>query len=441
MKNIELSILNNNLEARIILINDFEELSVEYILNFLVENKIVYGIKKENIYKVVRDREIGKSIIVAQGVEAIEEKPKTAFLVFDRSKVLPMLGVNLSEMVLEVVEGQPLVKLSKFVPGKPGRNIFGAQIEIESKKGDALPKGTNTEVSSTDRDMLISTVSGQVVIEDGKISVHNIQEINRNIGTDMMTMGSLVVKGDILDGVKLKVSNDLHVKGNVFDAKIEVGGILKIDGNVVGKTGSKIKAGGNITAKYIENAEVYSGGDIYVERDSLNSKLESGGEVIVKERIVGGSVSSEKKVSAREIGEEGGLKTIIQTGIDARKERILKEIILKINESDLKNKKLKAALLNFGERLRKGQLTTEEEEKYRNFIMVQKKVEEYLKQLLLKRDQLSSIIGKSVDAEVSASSYIYFGVEIIIQGINTKINQITQGGRFRMLDWTIVELE
>lgn len=154
--------------------------------------------------------------------------------------------------------------------------------------------------------------------------------------------GSLDIKGWVRSGFEVRASDDIKIGGGVEDAIIEAGTDIHINGGIIGSAEGRVKAGGNITARFFESARAHADGDIFVHDDILRSIVTTNGSIMVtkgKGRIRGGSVEAAKGAEVNEIGSDAGVKTSVSVGTDSKTRKLLAEA--KKQLEDLKRKRTK----------------------------------------------------------------------------------------------------
>lgn len=211
-----------------------------------------------------------------------------------------------SKLVRNVAAGTRLARLTLPTPGTPGRLVTGE--EIPATPGTlplcersvlvhevAQPNGIVEYVAAkdaivqslmSDRIQLVTeqTISGDLHDPDGEIVV----------------WGDLSVTGSILPNTVVRVRGQLQVAGAIESAFVEAGGAIAVGGGIFGKTeGTQVRAGGSLTARFVQNARVTAGTDMTIRDSVVNSQLFCGGSlevsgqrgVILTSRVVaGGSI-------------------------------------------------------------------------------------------------------------------------------------------------------
>jgi uncharacterized protein len=89
--------------------------------------------------------------------------------------------------------------------------------------------------------------------------------------------GCIKIKGNMLSGFKVKVSESVEIGGNVDRAVVEAGVDVRIAKGFYGSQNSRISAGRNIHARSLDNADVEAGGDVVVAHYILNSNVAARG--------------------------------------------------------------------------------------------------------------------------------------------------------------------
>jgi hypothetical protein len=231
--------------------------------------------------------------------------------------------INFREKVenCSVRRNELLLRLHHAVEGEPGMDIYGAKIPVEKAEKIRVRCGKGvTEVDEGLTTAYYSDFDGRVRYTDGSLSVDPIFHVNGHVGLasgNIHHPGSVIVDGDVLADSIIEAEGDVLVKGMVEEADITCGGTLTIAGGILGDHGHKIRAGGNLEARYIRDADVAADGDILVAREISHSRVRCLGSVLVPNgRIAGGKTTGLKGVRVATAGAPGTSETIIRAGID-----------------------------------------------------------------------------------------------------------------------------
>ncbi len=256
-------------------------------------------------------------------------------------------------LVASVERGTPLARMHHAQPGTPGQTVQGRLLPCKEGKDTQWKLGDGVVVSEDNPDTATSTVSGSPYIDSGgRLCVRNIHVVTGDV--DFSTgnldfLGSILVQGGVLPGFKLKASGDIEVRGTVENSDLISGGSIVI-GSIVGAGKVGICAANDIRANFAENANLRSGGDVWLTREAMHCVIEAEGEVVVGGRtptqggIIGGTVSAGKCITAFRIGGMSGSKTSLRVGNDWVATRHMYALEREMAEKDAKLQQIKAGL-------------------------------------------------------------------------------------------------
>ncbi|MCR5774989.1 MAG: FapA family protein [Lachnospiraceae bacterium] len=331
-------------------------------------------------------------------------------------------------------EGQVLAKLHKEVPGSPGYNVFGEMIMPNPVKSASIKHSKGSTLSEDG--VLTSDVNGHVSLTEGMVFVSNVLELKDvDVSTgDIEYDGNLLVNGNITTGYKVKVTGDVEVKGVIEAAEVEAGGQVTVAKGINGMDKGKIKAGHSVIAKYINSAEVESGGLIHAEL-VLNSKISAQDSIIVEGRkgfITGGFARAGNKIEAKTIGSDMGAPTSVEVGIDPAIKAKRIALIKENEEIRASLSRTEPVLLATVERLKRGEkLPPEQLKKMQD---LNKVIQSQKSKLQSNNDELEMIELSFDDekiAEVVVTGMAYPGTHIMVSDANLTLKKEYHYCRFR----------
>lgn len=318
----------------------------ESILGVLKSHGVVYGILPEVIEKAVSEGKLERTIIAKFLPPIHGDDAKFEPLVEDsqdkgRPKILEDGTADFHDLsiVTTVNIGDPLMIKIPHTEGEPGINVCGEKIPQKVGKDKTFGIGKGSEVSKNNPNLLIATESGQPKIRSNYVSVEpifHIKSIDYSSG-NINFPGTVIVKNGIQSNFVVKTSGDLYVSGTVEGAIINSNGNILLRSGIVGNKQAKIKAHGNIQARFIESSIVESDSSIYVSDMIMHSdviafdKVEVGGKG-GRGQIVGGTTKARSLVKARILGGPGSGHTDIEVGIDPFLQRKLDKIQKKLEK-------------------------------------------------------------------------------------------------------------
>lgn len=326
---LKVEISNDKFKAYISLIPALggKDLSVDDIFRILKENNVVYGIDKKRVADLVINSKEAEHLLIAKGTPPVDGNDAQFNYFFEKEKT--SVGTKREDgsidyydlgNITNVNQGEVLVTKDDPVPGKPGKTVTGEVINPPEPKDKELPGGKNVE--RKDDKTLVSTINGQVILDGKRIKVLPIYEVYGDV--DLSTgnidfVGNVIVKGNVTEGFKIKASGNVEVKGHVFAADIEAGGVVLINKGYVGKNKYHIHAQGNVQSKYVENGIIKSEKDVIVSDAIMHSDITAGSKVEAtknKGLIVGGVIRAGNLIEANLIGSHLATSTKLEVGID-----------------------------------------------------------------------------------------------------------------------------
>ncbi|SDH40670.1 DUF342 domain-containing protein [Propionivibrio dicarboxylicus] len=243
-----------------------------------------------------------------------------------------------------VTADQPLMRRRPPTRGKPGCNVRGGA--ILARDGASVAFADHLEgayVDPADPDLLRATYSGQPVCGEKGVSVENVLRVRNvnmatgNIGFD----GTVVVEGEVLPGMKVNATGDIIVASVVDGAMLNAGGDISIGGGAIAK--ANIRAGGAVTVRFVESAEIYAGTTLAVEDSALQADLQANNQILVgvknpRGKLSGGSARAMLLIQAPVLGAATGGVTQLVLGVnpvlDAEYKALLQSIETRKEEED-----------------------------------------------------------------------------------------------------------
>ncbi|MDP2562174.1 DUF342 domain-containing protein [Psychrobium sp. 1_MG-2023] len=236
--------------------------------------------------------------------------------------------VDMKELgdILTVKEAARLMRRHLPTEGTPGINVLGESIAPQPGVLHEFSIGEGTEVSSTDENLLIANRVGIPRAIDNGLVIDDILTVdNVDVGFGNINFeGSVMISGDVCEGLKVVSQGDITVGGSVNSATLEAKGNITVQHGISGHK-SKVKgqytcnitAGGNIHAQYIQYGKIEAGGNLNVQTQMLHSNATVTGSVTVcnkaqnKGTLFGGVIQAGTAISAVEIGGNSGSKTLL----------------------------------------------------------------------------------------------------------------------------------
>ncbi|MGL6011366.1 MAG: DUF342 domain-containing protein [Shewanella oncorhynchi] len=229
---------------------------------------------------------------------------------------------NLGAMI--VVKANDLLMVKHLATeGTPGYNIKGEVLKQKPGKDAVLQAGTGTAFHPKDPNKLIATVPGQPVETRTGMNVDDVLQLKDvDISTGHVTFkGSILITGDVHEGMIVKSSGDITVMGFVDSATLEAEGDVTVSKGIIGRQikaneySTNIYSQGQISAQFVQYSQLVAKGNILVTKQLLHSNTKTAGSLTVSDPsgrrgdLVGGVAHAEKGITAVVIGATAGTKT------------------------------------------------------------------------------------------------------------------------------------
>ena len=400
----------------------------------LDENGIIEALKDAGVAtynaEVVRTlalhKEYGRKYAIAQGKPPINGKDGYLQYHFNnenlrpKPKILENGSVDFRQLgTLRLCDKNDVLVTS--VPpgdGEDGADVMGNVIPFTpGRTPQPLPAGKNTFISDDGMHLIADSV-GQIVIQQGKIHINPSLEIKGNVDNATGNIdfnGQVIINGNVVTGFTVKAVGNIEIQGVCEGATLITEADIIIGSGAQGMEKAQLKAGGNITAKFIESCNVDVGGNVLAD-SILNSTVICGGDVILSGKrglLTGGKVLAGNKVVAKTIGSPMGTATTIEVGNNP-------SAILELEESNKDYEKLRneyekvdQAVSLLTAQQKKGQLTDERKQLLMKMLNVKMTYREKLNKLQVKIEQTAQAVTSN-SGTVSASNVIQPGVRVII---------------------------
>ena len=335
-------------------------------------------------------------------------------------------------------KGDVLARIIPADEGEYGVNIIGNRIKPRDVKKVSLKFGNNIELSE-DKLSISSKVNGHVVLVDDKVFVSDVYEVeNVDLSTGNIEFeGSVQVNGNVTSNHVAKAQGNVIINGIVEGAHIFAGGNIIIARGMNGMAKGTLTAGGNIVAKFIENAKARAEG--YINAGSiLHSDASAGTEIVVSGKrgfITGGHVQAAHSIEVKTLGAVLGAPTIIEVGVSPKLKADYMQLQKEVTEIVREIKSIQPIIANFTEKRAKGARFTEDQLKYikQSAVLLEMKKKE-LEEKNARMRELQVAFNPQEKASVKVTGEVYPGTTIIIGEVSMNVQTTYQYCRFEKVD-------
>lgn len=224
-------------------------------------------------------------------------------------------------------EGLPLVNKGDIIAVKtpPTQGAQAVNVMGETHPGEwgfdiAIKCGANVNVSA-DGLVFTTAIDGCPRLADGALCVDHIYTVSGDVDESTGNIrfnGALNIPGSVQDGRIVECAGSVFVGGGVGAARIESGGDVFVRETVGTGAHGVVSARGSVCAGGIRDSAVDAGRDVAVESGITDSAVRANGMVVcagAQARISGGSVQARGGIIAPQLGKDKDTKTKLNVGL------------------------------------------------------------------------------------------------------------------------------
>jgi Predicted polymerase, most proteins contain PALM domain, HD hydrolase domain and Zn-ribbon domain len=424
--------------------------------SFLRSRGVVFGIRDDVLESIARDPKayFYSQTVVASGQPPIDGKDGVIRLVFDLDEEehkpveLEDGTVDFKELskIRNVKKGQLIAERVPAEAGVPGKAVNGEVIPAKNGKEARFRIGKNVVVNP-EQTAMYAAIDGMVAkTEREKINVFPVFEVNGDV--DYKTgnidfVGTVVIRGNVLTGFRVKAGGDIRIVGGVEGAEIEADGSLEITGGIMAGNKGFVRAGKNVKCSFIQDANVFAAEDIIVSQSIMHSNIRAGRSVIcygAKGLIVGGTVQAGEKVKARTIGNTLSTATAIEVGVAPELRGELAQLRQQQRQQGENLDKTNKALALLDQMAAAGQLSGDKLLMRSKLATTKRQVMEEMEIVKERILEIEKLLEDTENARVEAVNTIYGGTKIVIGRYTRFVKEPCSRVYFRFADGEIIML-
>lgn len=417
-------------------------LTKEDIVSAMVRAGVKYGVDEAKIDNFLRDRRYCTDYILAKATLPIQGRDAVITYHFNTNLTMKpktnddgSVDFHQLDIISHCNKGDLLASLTPADFGKPGIDVCGRVMKPNKVVNRVLRHG-NKITMSEDGLELRSDVDGHVSLTDGRVFVSDTYEIPADVDSstgDIDYDGNVVVKGNVITGFSVKAKGDIEVYGVVEGAYIEAGGQIILRRGMQGMNKGILKANGNIITKFLENAEVISGG--YINTDSImHCNVSAKGDIVVSGRrgfVTGGTIRSGTMISVKTSGSHMGTSTVLEVGIDPKNLDEFRELEKKIVTLKAEREKVNQAIALIRKKLQgDSNISYDKLESLKRITQTSINLNTQLTEATLKYDVLKLEVEGNAAGMIKVYDTIYPGTKIIISNVIYYIKDALQHIKF-----------
>lgn len=353
--------------------------------------------------------------------------------------------VDLKEVtqLKNVQRGQLIAELMEPTAGPPGMTVTGEEIPPKYGKRARFKIGKNV-VQSGDGNALYSAIDGLIAITDkAKINVFPVYEVNGDVNYGVGNIdfvGTVVIRGNVLNGFRVRASGDIRVIGGVEGAELESDGSIEVTGGILASNKGYVKAKNNIKSSFIQDANVFAGEDINVSQSIMHSTVKAGRIVVcsgAKGLIVGGLVQAGEAVVARTVGNAMSTATSIEVGVNPQMREELLELRATIRQSSESLEKTEKALVILDQLAAAGQLSPDRLAMRLKLNTTKRQTIAHIGESKERMLEIEKTLEDTSRSRVDVSGTVFGGAKIVIGRYTKFVKDSSQRVSFRLMEGDI----
>lgn len=405
-----------------------KNLTEDDILHELDVAGIEFGIKIDSIEEFIRHPLYDTDYTIVEGQPVKNGEDSKLVYSFKQTQDIDLKQdkdgrIDFKELnrFTNVVEGQPLATIKPPTAGIDGKTVFGKYIPASDGKFIEVKLGKN--VSIVNEKTIIADASGQVLLINGKITVETILVIDGDVNVEtgnINSLGSIVIEGNVEDGFTVNAQANIEVNGYVGKSTLTSGGDIIVKQGINGGSGTEISAGGSVWSSFITNSRVESGDRVIVSDGIVNSTVDAAKKILCKgkrAKIVGGHLRAAQEINAAVLGTSGGTETIVEVGYDPKTKAEIEDLTGQLR---VVTTKLEEVNKNLHSLVKMKKINKELSEEKETFLKELKVEHNHLSsrktnlqdELEEKAEYLSSL---AIEGQVGASKEVFPGVLIRVE--------------------------
>jgi uncharacterized protein (DUF342 family) len=365
-------------------------------------------------------------IMVAKGTDPI---PGSQPYLFETYKQASVEGINLDTDTLDMrsIQKQNIVTAGKIIAEVRYKKepVFGSDI-YGNRMIPGKSEGINIIVGDTVEERngkYYAKIDGMPLIEDHKkISISSILvhkgDVNLRSG-HIVFDGPVRIEGSVDNGAVVRANGDVFIKGTVRGAVVISSRNIEILGGVITGEKGKVSAMGDVKAEFCENSTISCGGNLFVKKAILNSRLTVGQSIEVMSRedgiVAGGLISCSKMLKTANLGFKNGTKTHLNIGVDWKaevsfrlKEKRYEDLVSNQTQDRLSLRELTSK--------RNEQMTPKHQEKKIYYQKRLQRIRTVIEKATEQMEKAKTKLTYNVGAQILVNKFLFSNTDIRISG-------------------------
>jgi len=418
------------------------------LVELLRANRVVYGIKDEALaaFAIQPLNYVTTPLLVAQGMAPIagEDGYIDNLFSLESKAAKPKENedgtVDYRELLKlnNASKGQLIAQRVLATKGTPGMAVTGEAIIAKDGKEARFKQGKNVVIDA-EKMKMYAVIDGLVTqTEKGKLNVFPVYEVNGDVDYHIGNIdfiGTVVVRGNVLSGFRIKAAGDIRITGGVEGAELEAEGSIDIASGIFAGNKGHVKAGVDVKSSFMQEANVFAGQNVVVSQSILHSNVRAGNSVICKGSkglIVGGSIQAGEMIQARTVGNPMSTATSLEVGVAPELRSELQQLRAAIKQVMENLDKSEKALYLLDQMALAGTLTPDKMELRTKLLSTKRTGTEELAGMKDRVWEIESSLEDIERAKVEIIGTVYSGTKVVIGRYTRFIKDATTRVAFQL---------
>jgi len=416
--------------------------SARELVHMLDRHRVTHGVDPSALEKIAAAAREGRGTtgqVVARGTPpepgrdgALEfiVRPSSEGARYQRDET-GRIDYRETNLVQNVLVGEPVAIEIPPSPGREGIDIFGLPAPASAGQRAEFKVGEGARFEEKSRQVL-ALRDGRVIWDMRVVSVsgsyHVRGSVDYSVG-NIAFVGEVIIDGDVLDGFNVRAGAGLTVGGNVGACRLDSEGGLTVRGGVFGKGRARIRAKGELSARFLNECQAECSGVLRVEREALGSTLLTNRCLMMPEgHLVGGTASALGGADVGALGSALGVPTTVSAGTDYNLARRQSEVEARIVQVDASAEKIGDFLGPLlADRRRMGRLLTRRRIDLEKLISALRGLRAERADLAAQLEELAEVSHRGAIRQINVRQRIFPGVLLELGAVRHRFKKAASG--------------
>ena len=221
--------------------------------------------------------------------------------------------------IVTVEEGRLIGEVKPLVPAESGVDVRGTVLKPR-RQAKTLELDRTVGRAADDPNKIVANRTGRVVCEEGSVRIDEVLYIAGDVDFSCGNLDSHIdinIKGTVQDRFEVKSEKSVTVNGAIEAAEVRARGDVLVRGGILARQQGKVVAGGQIIAKFANEAELRAGGDVKIAKELLNCRTQTEGKVLAEHgSLIGGHLYAKEAVELAVLGSDANVQTRVAVGVN-----------------------------------------------------------------------------------------------------------------------------